>query len=509
MSSMTLTNRLTLFHLATLAVVLMAFAGSAYGLMRTVLFRQLNAQSTALLDALVAAVEIEPNGLDWEPELRKLPIFADVNEPTWAVFDSRGRRIGGSEQSDFPLNQYASPADDMEQFHENVAWAEQPWLVVRQTVHHPRPDAVQPNPKPGKYRYRTLVFVSAWPVGPINATLKTLGLCMAGGSLAVWLLAAGVGRWLSRRALAPVADMANAVRLIKVDDLCERLAIPHPRDELHELAVSFNGLLTRLQESFERQKRFTGEASHQLRTPLSVMLGQIEVALRRERSPEDYRQALATTHLQAERLRGIVEALLFLARADSDAGLPTPEPLEMSGWLAEHLEIWASNPRRSDLQVQSTLEGPTWVSAHRVLLEQSIDNLIDNACKYSLSNSPIVVTLARERTEVVLSVEDRGCGISEQNLTHIFEPFFRSADARRRGIGGIGLGLAVTARIVTSFGGRLEVASQFGEGSKFSIFLRSADMPLQGDAALSQGTKDGNGGARMGKMEPSVAAVDR
>ena len=178
-------------------------------------------------------------------------------------------------------------------------------------MHHPNPDAIRPTPKPGR-RHGVLVFVAA-SLWPLYRSLNTLFVCVAGGSLAIWLLAAGAGRWVSRRALAPVTNMANAVRQITIANLGERLPLPRPHDELHELAASFNGLLTRLQESFERQRRFTGEASHQLRTPLSVMLGQIEVALRRERGPEEYRQTLATTHVQAERLRGIVEALLFLA----------------------------------------------------------------------------------------------------------------------------------------------------------------------------------------------------
>ena len=127
--------------------------------------------------------------------------------------------------------------------------------------------------------------------------------------------------------LAPLTRMADAVRGITEHDLGERLPVPGPHDELHELAASFNGLMTRLQESFERQKRFTGEASHQLRTPLSVMLGQMEVALRRDRPADDYRHALTTVHAQAGRLRGIVEALLFLS-----APMPRPEPQLPNPW---------------------------------------------------------------------------------------------------------------------------------------------------------------------------------
>ena len=509
LSNMTLTNRLTLFHLVTLAVVLAAFAGSVYGLMRTILFRQLADQSTAALDTLVAAVEIEPNGLDWEPELRKIQFGGAEKQPAWAVFDSAGRRIDGGEQIAIPLADYASPQANSDQAQSEIFWSGQPWLVVRRTMHHPNPDAVRPNPRPGKLRHGTLVFVAAWPVAPLYRSLNTLLVCVAGGSLAIWLLAAGAGRWVSRRALAPVTSMANAVRQITIANLGERLALPRPHDELHELAASFNGLLTRLQESFERQRRFTGEASHQLRTPLSVMLGQIEVALRRERGPEEYRQTLATTHAQAERLRGIVEALLFLARADAEAGLPTPEPLELSNWLKEYQDILQSNSRHSDLRIHSELPDPTWVVAHRMLLEQSIDNLIDNACKYSKPGTPITVSLTREETHALLSVADKGCGIVAEDLTHVFEPFFRSAEARRRGINGFGLGLAVTARSVAAFGGHLEVSSQPGQGSKFSIRLPVAEPRAVVEVGKAQASESGQGSETIAEGEPLLHVLDQ
>jgi signal transduction histidine kinase len=344
-----------------------------------------------------------------------------------------------------------------------------------------------------------LIFVTAWPLAPLQATLRTLLWTMIGLSALVWMLAAVAGRWLSRRALAPVTRMADAVRCITIDDLGERLPLPAIQDELHELTASFNGLLTRLQESFERQKRFTGEASHQLRTPLSGMLGQIEVALRRERLPEEYRHALETARAQAERMRGIVESLLFLTRADAEAALPNPEPFELTSWLEGHMAQWDGLPRRADLQYETRPRQPMWVSAHRALLEQAIDNLVDNACKYSDAGSPVALSLAREGARAVLTVQDRGCGISEEDLRHIFEPFFRSPEARRRGIGGVGLGLAVTARTVAAFGGRVEARSRLGEGSRFSIYL-----PL----AREQPAETEDGSAEQPEISSLSAGVD-
>src|SRR5262249_55252998 len=158
--------------------------------------------------------------------------------------------------------------------------------------------------------------------------LRTVAMILAGVSIGIWLLAAAMGRRLVRRALLPVTRMAEAAGAMTAADRDQRLPIPGTGDELDALAGSFNGLLPRLHEEVERQKRFTGDASHQLRTPLAALLGQVEVALRRERPAEDYRRTLADVHEEADRLRQIVESLLFLARAESEAGRPELHPLE-------------------------------------------------------------------------------------------------------------------------------------------------------------------------------------
>jgi heavy metal sensor kinase len=493
---MTITTRLTLFYLLTLAIVLAAFAASAYGLMRTVLYRQLAERSTGALDTLVAAAEIEPDGLDWEPESRKLHVSTEGQQSAWAVFDGAGRRIDGSKASSVELSKFSFPGPDMVQSREEVLLDGQPWWIVQRTIHHPNGALVNSRSARGNPRYGTLVFTTAWPIAPLQETLNMLLYSVVGGSLAVWLLAAAAGRWLSRRALAPLTRMANAVRGITEHDLGERLPASGPHDELDELAVSFNGLMTRLQESFERQKRFTGEASHQLRTPLSVMLGQMEVALRRDRLADDYRHALQTAHAQAERLRGIVEALLFLSRADAEAGAPKPEPLELSCWLQEHLRVFEGTPRYEALRVDLNCSGPCWVSAQRVLLEQSIDNLVDNACKYSPPGTKVLLSLDADGSEARLAIKDLGCGISQEDQAHVFEPFFRSAEARRLGIGGLGLGLAVTARIVSALGGRVDVVSQPGKGSEFTVHLKL--LPSSGGRENSESKKCENGQAGEG-----------
>src|SRR5437868_10416144 len=152
--------------------------------------------------------------------------------------------------------------------------------------------------------------------------------------------------------------MAAAARTMATVDLSQRLKHTANGDELDDLGHSFNGLLDRLQESFERQRRFTGDASHQLRTPLTAILGQLEVALRRPRTADEYRQALATVHDRAGHLRRIVESLLFLARADADARLPERERVDLADWLPEHLRTCSEHPRFGDIVAAAGRDAP-------------------------------------------------------------------------------------------------------------------------------------------------------
>src|SRR5262249_31082973 len=159
-------------------------------------------------------------------------------------------------------------------------------------------------------------------------------------------------------------------------------------------------------------RRFTGDASHQLRTPLAAILGQIEVAMRRERSTEDYRQTLSRVHGQTLHLRNLVEALLFLARADADAALSEPDTVNLNAWLTAHLHNWSDHPRRADIHFNRSLESAVWVQVQPVLLGQLFDNLLDNACKYSKPGTPITLGLKVEADRVFATVADAGCGIA-------------------------------------------------------------------------------------------------
>ena len=483
---MTLTNRLSLFSLTALGLVLAGFSLTLYFLARTYLFRQVDDRLESVLNTLTALAEIKPDGVEWESAERNLSLGRDSDDQQvyWLVQDDQGRRIDGNVPPSL-LAGSASTSFGARSASKGLTGEfdaqEQPWRLSQRVVRAnslPTPSATQITPPPEEEgpRYPMLVITAAVSLQPVNATLRNLALALSGTSLGVWLIALFAGRSLCRRALRPVTQMAAAARIMDTADLSQRLP-GGTGDELDDLTRAFNGLLDRLQESFERQRRFTGDASHQMRTPLAALLGQIEVALRRNRSPEEYRRALSAVQTQAGHLRQIMEMLLFLARADAEAKLPGLETVDLEAWLGEHLRAWSAHPRAADLRLEA--EPTTDMASDRrfavevqpPLLGQLVDNLLDNSVKYSEPGTPISLRLRVERSDVCLEVKDQGCGIAPEDLPHVFDAFYRSSQARRLGVDGVGLGLAVAQRIAVAFGGQITVQSEAGKGSSFTLRL--------------------------------------
>ena len=462
---MTLTTRLTVFFLAALGVVFAAFSGAIYLLAHNHLHRQLHDRAAGTLATLMARAEVDPEGVEWEPKIPNPALPRDYDSPYWAVFGPHGERLDGGGIP--PLSIFGDrPIEDASGMFTDLDRSE--WYAVRQTIRHPNEDTLPPTLEP--HRYRSLTFVVAVPTAPVEASLRNLAMSLFGVSLTVWLGAASAGRWICRRALRPVATMAVAARSITPENLGERLVVPAAQDELRDLALAFNGLLARFHDSFERQKRFTGEASHQLRTPLAAMLGQIDVALRRDRDPGEYRRSLATTQAQALRLNEIIESLLFLARADAEALRPALQQVDLRSWMADYLnESWSAHVRWKDIRLHSPTTDIAAVGVQPVLLGQALGNLLENALKFSPPGSVVDVRIHLQEGAVSIEVEDRGCGIKEADRPHIFEPFFRAASVRNAGTTGVGLGLAITSRIVETMGGQIFWHSSPTGGSRFRM----------------------------------------
>ncbi len=268
-----------------------------------------------------------------------------------------------------------------------------------------------------------------------------------------------------RRTLRPLQEMSQEVESIQeTDDLSKRLSGRRPRDEVGRLAEGFDRMLGRLQEAFLSQRRFLSDASHELRTPMTVVRGQLELlAMDVESLPG--RRSMSIAMEELDRMGRIVEDLLLLARLDEGMSLAR-DPVEVELVVGEALlrGMLASG----DVRVQVAPELCVLGDADRLL--QVLTNLITNAVRHG-RNAPISVTGRAEGNLVLIEVADRGPGISPQDLPHVFERLYRGAKARSESPGGAGLGLAIAASLVKAMNGRIEVASTVGVGTTFTITL--------------------------------------
>ena len=483
---MKLSTRLSVFFLGMLALVLIGFSVTIYYVARNDLYSKVNEEVDGLLYLLSAAAEVEKNSVEWKPEERdeSLDVLLKKEGVQWLVTDSGGASPENWPQGDrsVVLTRVRQQIDretlDFDTITQQVDEEGGVWRVSTHRIVSSEGDFVLDDTKVydngETYQFDELVVTASISLDEAHATLSGLLWWLTGTSLTIWLAAAIVGRWLSRRALWPVTEMATAAREMGATDFSRRLPVSHTGDEVEDLGAAFNDLLLRLQDSYERQRGFTGEASHQLRTPLTAILGQLEVALRRERNAGEYREVLESVQRQSGNLHKIVESLLFLARADGKSQLDRLEQVDLGEW-AEQLVEEQDAEGHGPVRFERRTEGPFVADVQSVLLSQLVNNLIDNAQRYGTQDQPVTLALSRQNGVLSLSVEDQGPGIAEDDLPHVFEPFYRAAEVRRAGQAGHGLGLAVARRIATAHGGTLEAESTLGQGSRFVLGLPVAE----------------------------------
>ncbi len=315
--------------------------------------------------------------------------------------------------------------------------------------------------------YRVLVGT---PLDPTEATLRRLRLLFWWSAPAVLLLASLGGYWISRRALAPVDEITHEARIIGIQNLSQRLAVPNTGDEIQRLSETWNGMLARLEGAVKRLSQFTADASHELRTPIALIRTTAELTLRRERSAETYREALRQVVVESERTTRLVEDLLLLAR--SDAGLPSLplERMELTPLVQDVCLQGRVLAEARQLQISTEIpDEPVYVEANDPALRRMLLLLLDNAMKYTPSGGRITLSVDCGPAGATVAVRDTGIGIPETALPHVFERFYRVDESRNRDAGGTGLGLSIAKWIAERHHASLEAESVVGEGSVFRI----------------------------------------
>lgn len=289
---------------------------------------------------------------------------------------------------------------------------------------------------------------------------------------ALVLLAVGGGYLIARRMLRPIQQLSETAEQIqKGGDLKKRIELDPGKDELHQLADRFNAMFARLDEAFASERQFVSDASHELRTPTSVILAQCEFSLEEPRSGQEYEKALCTIQRQGRKMSRLIRDMLDVTRLETRADSYVREPLDLEELVDSLCEDMALIREKG-----ITLEWQTQKASclgNRSLLTRLLSNLISNAYRYGRENGHIRVCLRRREDRVELTVEDDGIGISAEDQDKIFRRFYQ-ADPSRAGTG-TGLGLSMAAEIAQIHGGRLFVESELGKGSKFTFSMEALD----------------------------------
>jgi heavy metal sensor kinase len=291
------------------------------------------------------------------------------------------------------------------------------------------------------------------------------------------LALAGLGGWLlARKSLAPVVVMSESARRISAENLEERLPVANPRDELGQLAMTFNELLGRLDQSFAQQRQFMADASHELRTPLTVMRTAWEVTIQQpHREETEYREALAMLGEQMGRLMRIVEEMFTLARADAGQRALEQSDFYLEELVAETVRAAGVLAGRKNIAIEVAPTQESLYCGDENLLRQMLLNLLDNAIKYTPPGGRVNVALAHKDSSYFINVCDTGSGIPAEAQAHIFERFYRADRARghsdRANGSGAGLGLSIAKWIAVAHGGSLTLQRSSDGGSTFVAVL--------------------------------------
>jgi heavy metal sensor kinase len=271
-----------------------------------------------------------------------------------------------------------------------------------------------------------------------------------------------------------VEALSSTAERISGGSLKTRLSLDAPHAEFQRLAHVFNAMLERIQGVFESQRRFMADAAHELKTPLAVIKGNLEVALKKSRSAEEYREVLISNFDQVERLIALIRPLLTLSQF---AGDPPPlrcSPLELESLVKDLIGELTVLAEDRCIGLQLAARPVPTVLADEGWLRHVLINLLDNALRYTPPGGMVTVGLAEAPAGVAIAVQDTGPGIAPEHLPHLFERFYRVESARDRESGGVGLGLAIVKEIIAAHGGTVRVESAVGKGSTFTVTLPAA-----------------------------------
>lgn len=478
--------RLTLWYSGVLAIILITLSLVTYFVLVHTTSQHTNASLTELAFAFRSAIQTQYNGERPAPDslqtaTKEAILGFQLLDHHFAVLTPDGQVLGASELS------YGDQAND-------AGGVRPPFpTTMRQALKDATARSNRPfqDVKVGREPFRS--YAVATSIGGTKCTIVIMQSLKLERELSkdlthtfLWaipitvLFASAGGYFLARKSLAPVAAMSDQASRIGAENLHERLPVPKKRDELGQLARTINSLLERLDQSFERQRQFMTDASHELRSPVAIIRGETEVTLSQSsRSPTEYRESLAIALDEARHLSCIVEDLFTLARADAGQYPLKARDFYLDELVADCVRTARSLATTHGITLTHLSDGEMLLRADEGLIRRMAMNLLDNAIKYTPEGGTVTLQCKRVQTEYSLSVIDTGPGIPPDAQERIFERFFRLDKARSQSQTervGAGLGLSIARWIAEAHHGRLKLLRSDSSGSVFAAFVPSGEV---------------------------------
>ena len=291
--------------------------------------------------------------------------------------------------------------------------------------------------------------------------------------LITFIVAASIGRRIAIKAVQPLVDIASTARRITSTTLHQRINIDDVPAELFVLVRTFNEMLDRLDESFERLSRFSQDIAHDLRTPVNNLRGELEVALGRVRTPDEYRDVLGSCLEESSKLTNLIDSLLFLARAESPSSHLSIQTLNVKKEILDLVEFFETSASEKGLKLEIQVEEDLSLRADPLLFQRVLANLITNALRYSEKQGSIILRGTSGEKTVIIEVIDHGIGIPTDHITKVFDRFYRVDAARSSETGGVGLGLSIVKSVMQLHKGKVEIFSDTGQGTRVRLEFQS------------------------------------
>lgn len=278
-----------------------------------------------------------------------------------------------------------------------------------------------------------------------------------------------ISRYLAGRSIRPVQNVTHTIGQISELNLKERVALPPNKDEIYTLSSGFNALLDRIENALEREKQFTSDASHELRTPLATLRGTLEVLIRKPRTQGEYEEKIQYGLHEIERMTQTLEQLLLLARLDSQDNSKKEKFVSLPTIIDESLSHFKSQIAAKNLVVSFDFDQDQKLPVPHYYTHLMIENILNNAIKYSKDGGAIAIRCEKTDNRVVCSIRDEGIGINEKDLKHIYENFFRSDSLNHKHIPGNGLGLSIVRKCAEAIQAKINITSALGLGTEVTI----------------------------------------